>query len=143
MPAKLSRYGRVTICFFFTAVFSLRSGAQQATPIADSYRVTANRIIAAALADSAAWNRTAELVDRFGHRLSGSASLERAIDWILAGMRRDGLQNVRGEPVMVPRWVRGTESATLVSPRQTPLHMIGLGLSVGTSARGITAPCWS
>lgn len=118
----------------------MSSGAQQATPVADSYRVTANRIITAALADSSAWNRTAELVDRFGHRLSGSASLEHAIDWILAGMRRDGLQNVRGEPVMVPRWVRGAESATLMSPRQAPLHMIGLGRSVGTPARGITAP---
>jgi len=111
----------------------------QSTPIADSYRATANRIIAAALADSSAWNRTAELVDRFGHRLSGSASLERSIDWILAAMRRDGLQNVRGEPVMVPRWVRGAESATLVSPRAAPLTMIGLGRSAGTPARGITA----
>jgi carboxypeptidase Q len=113
--------------------------AQSKTPLADTYRARADRIIAAALADSAAWNRLATLTDKFGHRLSGSASLEAAIDWILAEMKRDGLQNVRGEPVMVPHWVRGEESATLMSPRKAPLHMIGLGRSVGTSKKGITA----
>ena len=48
--------------------------------------------------------------DRFGNRLSGSESLERAIDWILAEMARDSLAGVRGELVMVPHWVRGRES---------------------------------
>ncbi|MGE5748313.1 MAG: M28 family metallopeptidase, partial [Gemmatimonas sp.] len=105
-----------------------------------TYRPTANRIIAAALADSSAWNKLAELTDKFGARLSGSASLESAIDWILAQMKSDGLQNVRGEPVMVPKWVRGEESASLVSPRAASLHMIGLGRSIGTSKDGITAP---
>jgi carboxypeptidase Q len=108
-------------------------------PIASSYREAATRIIAAATADSSAWNRLAELTDRFGHRLSGSSSLERAIDWIIAEMKKDQLENVRGEPVMVPKWVRGEEWATLVSPRETPLHMIGLGRSVATPEKGITA----
>jgi carboxypeptidase Q len=108
--------------------------------LADSYRSGADRIIAAALADSAAWNRTAALTDKFGHRLSGSKALEDALDWIITEMRRDGLENVRGEPVTVPHWVRGEESATLVSPRSVKLNMIGLGGSVGTAPEGITAP---
>jgi carboxypeptidase Q len=108
-------------------------------PVTTRYREAADRIIAAALADSAAYARLGELVDRFGHRLSGSESLERAIDWILAGMERDGLANVRGEPVMVPAWVRGRESAELVSPRPMALPMLGLGGSVGTPPEGITA----
>jgi len=112
--------------------------AQSKTPIADTYRATADRIISTAFADSSAWNRLAALTDKFGHRLSGSASLERSIDWILQEMKKDGLQNVRGEPVMVPKWVRGAESATMISPRATPLHMVGLGGSVGTPAKGIT-----
>jgi carboxypeptidase Q len=58
---------------------------------------------------------------------------------VLAEMKRDGLENVRGEQVMVPRWVRGEESARLVQPRAVPLHMLGLGGSIGTPARGITA----
>jgi carboxypeptidase Q len=122
---------------------SVNASGQQsttATPIADHYRANATRLIAAALADSAAYNRLARLTDTFGHRLSGSASLEAALDWILAEMKRDGLQNVRGEKAMVPHWVRGNESATLVSPRSYRLHMLGLGRSVGTPAAGITAP---
>jgi carboxypeptidase Q len=66
--------------------------------------------------------------------------LEDAISWILDRMKSDGLANVRGEAAMVPHWVRGSESATLVSPRAAPLHMLGLGMSVGTPPGGITAP---
>lgn len=108
--------------------------------LAERYRADANKLIAAALADSSAWNRLATLTDTYGHRLSGSASLESAIDWILAEMKRDGLENVRGEPAMVPHWVRGDESAYLVSPRPYRLHMLGLGRSIGTPPEGITAP---
>jgi carboxypeptidase Q len=54
-------------------------------------------------------------------------------------MRADGLENVHTEPVMVPRWVRGEESAELVAPRAVPLHMLGLGGSVGTPPEGIEA----
>ncbi len=121
-------------------VFSSQLGAQERSPsIADSYRDVSQKIIAAAMADSSAWNRLAELTDTFGHRLSGSESLERAIDWVIAEMRKDQLQNVRGEPVMVPKWVRGEEWARLVRPRATPLSMIGLGGTVATPAAGITA----
>ncbi len=111
-----------------------------ADPLVEPYRDAANRIIGAALADSAAWDRLARLTDTFGHRLSGSESLERAIDWIVTEMRKDGLDRPVKEPVMVPHWVRGTESAELVSPRRAPLPMLGLGMSVATPKAGITAP---
>jgi carboxypeptidase Q len=113
--------------------------AQAAADPAQTYHAAANRLIEAALADSAAYERLAELTDRFGHRFSGSASLEHAIDWILEEMRDDGLANVRGEPVTVPRWVRGQESATLIEPRQLAMPMLGLGGSIGTPPEGITA----
>lgn len=122
-----------------TALLLAGAPAAAAQSLADQYREPAGRIIQAALADSAAWQRLAELTDRFGHRLSGSASLEQAIDWMLVEMRRDGLDGVRGEPVMVPRWVRGEESAELLAPRPVPLAMLGLGGSIGTPPAGITA----
>ena len=118
---------------------SATSVALPAQNIADRYRQDANRISEAALKDSTAWNRLAEMTERFGNRLSGSPSLERAIDWMLETMRADGLQNVRGERVMVPVWVRGSESAELVSPRAQNLPMLGLGGSVATPPGGITA----
>ena len=103
------------------------------------YRLAADSLIRAATADSAAWHRIAELVDTFGPRFSGTPELERSIDWIVAQMQADGLENVHTEPVMVPRWVRGRESATLLAPRQVELHMLGLGGSIGTPAQGIEA----
>ena len=111
-----------------------------AQSITATQRASVERLIDAALKDSAVYDRLATLTDRFGHRLSGSKPLEDAIDWILTAMKSDGLANVRGEPVMVPHWVRGNESAELTSPRRLPLHMLGLGMSVGTPAKGITAP---
>src|SRR5687768_15849851 len=105
-----------------------------------SHRPAADRLIDAALRDSAAHKRLSALTDGFGHRMSGSASLERALDWIVAEMKRDGLENVHTEPVMVTNWVRGAESAELVSPRRVALRMLGLGRSVGTPAAGVTAP---
>lgn len=107
--------------------------------ILSRYKATTDRIIDAALADSATYARLAELVDTFGHRLSGSESLERAIDWVLTQMKSDGLDNPHTEPVMVPHWVRGEESAELIEPRRMVLPMLGLGGSVGTPAGGITA----
>lgn len=137
--ARFFRRARLTGAGVLTAI-ALSAGDAGAQELAQRYRATAERIIAAALADSGAHARLGELVDRFGHRFSGSPSLERAIDWILAEMRRDGLANVRGEPVLVPRWVRGAESATLVSPRRQELRMLGLGGSIATPREGITAP---
>ena len=87
----------VALVTSFGAICSSALTAQ--APVADRYRQTTDRIIDEAQKDSAAWNRLAELTDRFGHRLSGSASLERAIDWMLAEMKKDGLNNVRGERV--------------------------------------------
>jgi len=111
----------------------------QDTPLQARYRAVADRLIDSALADSSAWLKMARLVDTFGPRLAGSEALERAHDWILEEMRRDGLENVHPEPAMVPHWVRGNESAELVEPRRAPLPMLGLGGSIGTPRRGITA----
>ena len=111
-------------------------GAQSIT---DRYRADADRIIDAVLKDSTAWNRLAEMTERFGNRLSGTAALEQTIDWVIARMKEDGLQNVRGEPAMVPVWVRGEESAQMVRPRVQNLPMLGLGGSIATPPGGITA----
>jgi len=134
MHARIRLLAVATAVAFTSA--PVRAGAQSV----ETYRAAADRLIDAAMRDSAAWNRIAELTDTFGHRLSGSAALERAIDWTLERMRADGLENVRGERAMVRHWVRGTESAELITPRRKPLAMLGLGGSVGTPAGGITAP---
>ena len=90
--------------------------------------------------DKRAMDRLVTLCDRYGHRLSGSDSLERALDWLEKTLRQDGFDAVTRQSVMVPRWERGKESLELVTPRQTPLAMLGLGGSIGTSSRGLVAP---
>jgi len=122
------------------AALPLRAQAPDTASIDVRYRAVADRLVDAALADSSAWQRLAELTDRFGNRISGSESLERAIDWMLDRMRSDGLEHVRGERAMVPHWVRGAESVELIEPRRTRLPMLGLGGSIGTPKEGITAP---
>lgn len=131
---------RHALALFALVAAPLASPLASQQPITDQYRAVANRIIDAALADSGrAWNRLAAFVDYSGPRLSGSANLERGIDWVLAEMRKDGLANVRGEPAMVPHWVRGRESLTMTSPRDADVPLLGLGGSVGTPPAGITA----
>jgi carboxypeptidase Q len=103
----------------------------------DPYREASSRLLGEALSSNFAWERLAELGDTFGHRLSGSQALEDAIDWAVDEMKKDGLENVRKEPVKVPHWVRGQESLEIVSPRQHSLVMLGLGNSVGTPPEGI------
>jgi len=121
-------------------VLPLDAQGARGASIPASYRATADRLIDCALADTTGFIRLAELVDTFGNRLSGSASLEAAIDWLTAKLKTDGFDNVHTEPVLVPHWVRGAESAELLEPRHMPLRMLGLGGSVGTPAEGITAP---
>ncbi len=106
---------------------------------AEQYRDEAGRIIGAALTDDTAYRRLAYLSDHIGNRLSGSAQLEEAIRWAQSEMKRDRLDNVRAEKVLVPHWVRGAEGVELLEPVRRRLPMLGLGNSVGTPPEGITA----
>jgi hypothetical protein len=108
--------------------------------ISARYREPAGRILGRALVDEGGWRKLEHLTTHIGNRLSGSPGLERAIAWAQQGMKADGLENVRLQPVEVPRWVRGSEWAGIVSPVQRPLAILGLGMSVGTPKPGITAP---
>ena len=115
------------------------SSAQRRTTLTDLYQDAAGRLIGAALVDGFGWEKLSDLTTRIGNRLSGSASLEKAIQWVFEGMQREGL-NPRLQPVKVPHWVRGQESARVVAPVDKPLNILGLGGSVGTGPEGITAP---
>ena len=105
----------------------------------EAYREPARQLVAEALSDSFAWRRLALLTDTAAPRLSGTPQLDRAIQWAVDEMKRDGLENVHTERVMVPRWVRGRESAEIVEPAPHAIAMLGLGNSIGTPPEGIRA----
>ncbi len=114
-------------------------GRRPPVDLAQAYRTEAGQILGAALTDDEGWNKLTYLATVIGHRLSGSAALEEAISWAAETMEAEGLQ-VRTQPVLVPHWVRGKESLTVVAPHERELRILGLGNSVGTPPEGLTAP---
>lgn len=105
----------------------------------ESLAGTAERLKAEAFRTHGAYSDLAWLCDRIGHRLSGSPQLDQAIIWAQDRLKAAGLANVHAEPVLVPHWVRGRESAELLLPTPHRLNLLGLGGSVGTPAGGLTA----
>jgi carboxypeptidase Q len=105
-----------------------------------AYGETAARIVAAALADDGAYRKLAHLTDHIGARLAGSPALERAVAWGVETFRAEGHDNVRAEKAMVPVWIRGAESAAIVSPVERPIAILALGGSSATPPEGIEAP---
>jgi len=121
------------------ALLTAQLHAQSSTGWINTYRDTATRLIKAATADDFAWQRLAELTDTYGNRLSGSENLGRAISWAAETMKKDGLDNVHTEKVMVPKWVRGRESAEIVDPPRHSMTILGLGGTIATPPGGLEA----
>ncbi|MEE8385720.1 MAG: peptidase M28 family protein, partial [Dehalococcoidia bacterium] len=115
------------------------SSSPDSTRLSERYAEAGARIIQATMAGNESWMMMQEICDDIGPRLSGSASLERAIEWAVDRLKKDGQENVHTEPVMVTKWVRGAESLVMLEPRRMELAMLGLGGSVGTPPGGITA----
>jgi carboxypeptidase Q len=139
VPDSRVRIPRPVALLSLLLLTSVGCTGDQATQIPDETQDAAEALREAALSSPVAWDRLTELVDVFGARFSGTESLEASLDWMLAKMTEDGLENVRSEPVMVPRWIRGEESVELISPRSKKLAVLGLGGSVGTPPDGIRA----
>src|SRR6185295_19794428 len=117
----------------------VHSQAQGVPVWLNAYREEVARLLHAATVNDFAWKRLAEFTDLHGARLSGSDNLARAIAWSAEKMKADGLENVHTEPVMVPHWVRGRESAEIIDPPIHDVAMLGLGGTVATPPEGIEA----
>jgi hypothetical protein len=82
------------------------------------------------------------LSNKIGGRLSGSLNAERAIKWAKEELDTLPLDSVWLQPVMVPKWVRGTfEYANIESsPGNTiNVNICALGGSIATPSAGIRA----
>jgi len=102
------------------------------------------RVRDAAMKDPYALNQLRYLSDNIGPRLSGSPQAAKAVEYVAARMRALGAE-VSLEKAKVPHWVRGVETAEVVTwPGQAPgttqkVVLTALGGSVATPAEGITA----
>lgn len=104
-----------------------------------NYSDVAEKIIKLAVygkAQNRSYERLALFVDTFGPRLSGSRNLELAIQYMENSFKKDDLENVHLEPVKIPHWERGEESAIMVEPYNHTIAMLGLGGSVATPPEG-------
>src|SRR5262249_57961018 len=113
-----------------SAICALGCHRQAASPTtaADSdvarYEKAAARIAEANRSGDAAFKRVAALTDLFGPRMTGSPALERAIVWARDAFAADHQENVALEPVRVPIWQRGKETAEIVTPAPRRLAVL-------------------
>ena len=123
-----------------------QSATPTATPIVFSPQTLADlkRLQQAALNSDYAYRQVAHLANNIGPRLSGSVQAAKAVEYVANELKAIGCQ-VQLEKVMVPHWVRGEETATLVQfPGQAEnttqkILLCALGPSVATPPEGIAA----
>ncbi len=94
------------------------------------------------LTDGKSYNWLDHLSNKIGGRLSGSLNSQRAIEWSKNELENLGLDKVYLQPVMVPKWIRGTfEYANIeTSPGNTiNVPVCALGGSISTPIGGLRA----
>src|SRR5580704_8893862 len=120
---------------WLSAFIALSLGAT--TAAADPLRSGAEAVRDRALTDPTAYDYVESLSVEVGPRLAGSEAAARARDWAVAKLTSLGFAKVHVEPFPITAWLRGPESAEIVSPRPQKLAIIGLGGSVPTPPEGI------
>ncbi len=100
------------------------------------------RVIAlrdAALSDDVAYDIIEGLTTEVGPRMAGTEAEARARSWAVAKLTALGFKNVRIETTQMRTWVRGVETAEVVSPFAQKLRLTALGSSGATPPEGLTA----
>jgi carboxypeptidase Q len=88
--------------------------------------------------DRYAWDVVEGLTTEVGQRLAATEAEARARDWAVKRLTAMGFANVHVEPFDMPVWVRGAESAEIVSPFPQKLAIAALGYSGSTGPQGVT-----
>ena len=99
-------------------------------------------IYATALTEGKSYTWLEHLSNQIGGRLSGSLNAERAVQWGKDELSSLSLDRVFLQPVMVPKWVRGTfEYASMETSPGSSINMqvCALGGSVATPDGGLRA----
>src|SRR3954447_14885789 len=88
--------------------------------------------------DHYAWDIVEGLTTEVGQRLAATEAEARAREWAVARLKAMGFANVHVEAFDMPVWVRGAESAEIVSPFPQRLAIAALGYSGSTGPHGVT-----
>ena len=109
------------------------------TSITPAMVITANQLMDSAQRTNEAYAIVDSLTTEVGPRLAGTEAEARARQWAVEKMTSLGLKNIRVELFEVPLWLRGEESAKIVSPFPQPLTITALGGSASTGPQGVEA----
>ena len=99
-------------------------------------------IYTASLTRGKAYDWLNHLSNQIGGRLSGSVQAQQAVDYTRKELEQLGLDKVWLQPVMVPKWVRGTAEFAYIESEPgitNNVPVCALGGSVATPAGGIKA----
>ena len=94
------------------------------------------------LADGMSYHWLDHLSNQIGGRLSGSENAEKAVVYVKNELEKLGLDEVRLQSVMVPKWVRGSAEKGEIrgtDGRKKNLNICALGGSVATPDAGLSA----
>ncbi len=114
------------------------TGVQAQEKDADMLR----RIYTTSLTHGKSYDWLNHLSNQIGGRLSGSVQAQQAVDYTRKEMEALGFDRVWLQPVMVPKWVRGTPEFAYIEGQPgvtTNVPICALGGSVATPAGGLKA----
>lgn len=94
-------------------------------------------LLEAASNDTLAYDITEDLTTEVGPRQAGTEAEARGRDWAIKRLKAEGFDNVTLEEFQMPTWVRGEESATILSPFPQSLTLTALGNSASTGEAGL------
>ncbi len=120
------------ISAFFISIFSFSQTDEE----------TIKKIYDNSLSNGKSYEWLNYLSNQIGGRLSGSLNAERAVQWTKKELEKLGLDKVWLQPVMVPKWVRGTAEYGFIETEQGKtinVNLCALGGSVATPALGVKA----
>ena len=109
----------------------------------DKLDVNDTKIIKEIFDESLTSRETYKLLDhlcnKIGHRLSGSSSASKAVEWTEMIMSKYNFDKVYKQNLYVPNWKRGEPEVAKIIGQKKELSVLALGMSVSTPKKGITA----
>ncbi|PVW14556.1 M20/M25/M40 family metallo-hydrolase [Marixanthomonas spongiae] len=127
------------ITFLLLVLFIGHSYAQKVNT-EDS--LTIRNLYDMALLNGKSYDWLDHLSNEIGGRLSGSLEAQQAVEYTEAELKQLGLDKVWLQPVMVPKWTRGTKEYAYIETApgvSTTTNICALGGSVATPALGLKA----
>lgn len=102
------------------------------------FQPTSARLAGSILVNGRTMDYLQNLTDKFGGRLTGTASYQRAAEWAADQFRAMGIKNVKLEPFTIPNgWDRGYASGRMLAPMERHISIESLGWAPSTPAGGV------